>query len=139
MILIIISKKKPKCGDHQQYKTKHTSVFSLSSHKPYAAQKSRNGTTNKNNQQDTTISLWNSTINANTNKPVCIGKITGQSDHLLAIKIPIEKSMEHNRPLELVFIDSYNTFEAVKLRTIIASREECRMNYRYTRLIYGIQ
>lgn len=59
----------------------------------------------------------------------------GTNDHLQAIKILIEKSVEYNRPLVLVFIDFHKAFDTIELTSIIAALEQCRIDYRYTRLI----
>jgi len=59
----------------------------------------------------------------------------GTNDHLQAIKVLIEKSVEYNRPLVLVFVDFHKAFDTVELSSIIAALEQCRIDYRYTRLI----
>ena len=59
----------------------------------------------------------------------------GTNDHLQAMKVLIEKSVEYNRPLALVFVDFHKAFDTVELASIIAALEQCRIDYRYTRLI----
>lgn len=59
----------------------------------------------------------------------------GTNDHLQVIKVLIEKSVEYNRPLALVFIDFQKAFDTVELTSIIAALEQGRVDYRYTRLI----
>lgn len=58
----------------------------------------------------------------------------GTNDHLLTLEILIEKIMEYNKPLVLVFVDLEKAFDTIK-RNALA---QCRIDYWYTRLMYNI-
>lgn len=62
----------------------------------------------------------------------------GTNDHLQSIKTVIEKSIEYNRPLVLAFVDFHKAFDTIEMDAILHSLQECRIDYRYTRLIYNI-
>lgn len=62
----------------------------------------------------------------------------GTNDHLQSIKAVIEKSIEYNRPLVLAFVDFHKAFDTVELDAVLGALQECRVDYRYTRLIYNI-
>lgn len=62
----------------------------------------------------------------------------GTNDHLQAVRALIEKSIEYNRPLALVFVDFHKAFDTVEPSAILKTLQECRVDYRYTKLIYNI-
>ena len=62
----------------------------------------------------------------------------GTNDHLLALKTLIEKTCEYNRPLVLVFIDFQKAFDMIEMDSILAALSQCRVDYRYSRLIHNI-
>lgn len=62
----------------------------------------------------------------------------GTNDHLQSIKTLIEKTVEYNRPLALLFIDFHKAFDTVELKALIKALGECRIDYRYSKLIYNI-
>lgn len=62
----------------------------------------------------------------------------GTNDHLQSIKTLIEKSMEYNRPLVIAFVDFHKAFDTVELSAALDSLQKCRVDYRYTKLIYNI-
>ena len=62
----------------------------------------------------------------------------GTNDHLQSIKTVIEKSIEYNRPLVLAFVDFQKAFDTVEPKAVLSALQECRVDYRYTKLIYNI-
>ncbi|XP_045460954.1 uncharacterized protein LOC123671253 [Harmonia axyridis] len=62
----------------------------------------------------------------------------GTNDHLQSIKTVIEKSIEYNRPLVIAFVDFHKAFDTVELSAVLDSLQKCRVDYRYTKLIYNI-
>lgn len=62
----------------------------------------------------------------------------GTNDHLLVLKTLIEKSIEYNKPLNLLLIDFQKAFDTVDLSAIITALEECRIDSKYTNLIKHI-
>ena len=62
----------------------------------------------------------------------------GTNDHLQSIKTVIEKSIEFNRPLVLAFVDFQKAFDTVEPKAVLSALQECRVDYRYTKLIYNI-
>lgn len=55
----------------------------------------------------------------------------GTNDHLQTIKTLVEKSIEYNKPLVLVFIDFKKAFDTVELSPILSASEQSRIDYRY--------
>ncbi|XP_056633464.1 uncharacterized protein LOC130443041 [Diorhabda sublineata] len=55
----------------------------------------------------------------------------GTNDHLQTIKILIEKSIEYNRPLVMIFVDFRKAFDTVELPAILSALQQCRIYYRY--------
>ncbi|XP_057654761.1 uncharacterized protein LOC130893016 [Diorhabda carinulata] len=62
----------------------------------------------------------------------------GTNDHLQTIKILIEKSIEYNRPLVMIFVDFKKAFDTVELPAILSALQQCRIDYRYAKLIKHI-
>lgn len=62
----------------------------------------------------------------------------GTNDHLQSIKTLIEKSIEYNRPLVIAFVDFHKAFDTVEMSAVLDSLQKCRVDYRYTKLIYNI-
>lgn len=62
----------------------------------------------------------------------------GTNDHLQTIKTLIEKSIEYNKPLALIFIDFKKAFDTVELPSILNALNECRVDHRYTELLHNI-
>lgn len=62
----------------------------------------------------------------------------GTNDHLLSIKVLIEKCIEYNKPLILIFVDYEKAFDSVNQRRMLEALSECRIDYRYTTLIKHI-
>ena len=62
----------------------------------------------------------------------------GTTDHLQSIKTVIEKSIEYNRPLVLAFVDFQKAFDTVEPKAVLSALQECRIDYRYTKIIYNI-
>lgn len=61
-----------------------------------------------------------------------------QAGHLQCLKFLIEKSVEYNRPLALIFVDFHKAFDSISLQAVIESLDKCRVDYRYTKVIYNI-
>ena len=57
------------------------------------------------------------------------------ADHLQCLKTLIEKTIEYNRPLVLIFVDFHKAFDTVELPAILKALEESRIDYRYSELI----
>lgn len=54
-------------------------------------------------------------------------------------RIPIiEKTIEYNRPLVLIFVDFQKAFDTIETNSILAALNQSRIDYRYTRLIHNI-
>lgn len=62
----------------------------------------------------------------------------GTNDHLLSIKVLIEKCIEYNKPLILIFVDYEKAFDSVNQQRLLEALSECRIDYRYTTLIKHI-
>lgn len=62
----------------------------------------------------------------------------GTNDHLLSLKTIIEKTVEYNRPLVLIFVDFRKAFDTIGCEAILEALTQCRVDYRLTRLIYNI-
>ena len=62
----------------------------------------------------------------------------GTNDLLQSIKTLIEKTMEYNKPLVLLFIDFHKAFDTIELKAILDALNDCRVDFRYSRLIYNI-
>lgn len=62
----------------------------------------------------------------------------GTNDHLQTIKTLIEKSIEYNKPLVLIFVDFNKAFDTVELQAILSALQQNRIDYRYTQLIQHI-
>lgn len=54
------------------------------------------------------------------------------------IKVLIEKSIEYNRPLVLVFVDFRMAFDTIEVSAILEAMKECRIDYRYSKLLFNI-
>lgn len=59
----------------------------------------------------------------------------GTSDHLLVIKTLIEKTIEYNRPLVLIFIDFEKAFVTIEQQAMLKALAESRVDHRYSALI----
>ena len=57
----------------------------------------------------------------------------GTNDHLQSIKTVIEK--KHRIPLVLAFVDFQKAFDTVEPKVVLSALQECRVDYRYTKLI----
>ena len=55
-----------------------------------------------------------------------------------SIKTLIEKTIEYNKPLVLLFIDFHKAFDTIELKAILDALNDCRVDFRYSRLIYNI-
>ena len=62
----------------------------------------------------------------------------GTNNHLQSIRTVIEKSIEYNRPLVLAFVDFQKAFDTVGPKAVLSVLQECRVDYRYTKLINNI-
>ncbi|KAL0810833.1 hypothetical protein ABMA28_010143 [Loxostege sticticalis] len=56
-------------------------------------------------------------------------------DHILTLRIVIEKTTEYNMPLWLAFIDYKKAFDSVETWAIIQSLQNARIDHRYSRLV----
>lgn len=65
-------------------------------------------------------------------------KLFGTNDHLQSVKTLIEKTIEYNKPLVLAFVDFHKAFDTVELKAVLEALQECRIDYRYMKLIYNI-
>lgn len=59
----------------------------------------------------------------------------GTNDHLLTMKLIIEKCIEYNKPLMLIFIDFKKAFDTVDHQKLLEALAECRIDYRYSSAI----
>ena len=59
----------------------------------------------------------------------------GTNDHLHTIKILIEKCVEYNKPLVLVFIDYEKAFDTVDHLAMLRALADCRIDHRYTNIL----
>lgn len=59
----------------------------------------------------------------------------GTNDHLQTIKTLIEKSIEYNKPLMLIFVDFEKAFDFVNQHQMLMALADCRVDYRYTTLL----
>lgn len=62
----------------------------------------------------------------------------GTNDHLQCLKTLIEKTIEYNRPLALIFVDFKKAFDTVELPAILTALQECRIDHRYCNIIKNI-
>lgn len=62
----------------------------------------------------------------------------GTNDHLLVIKNLIEKSVEYNKPLALIFVDYEKAFDTINQQKMLTALTECRIDHRYTNIIQHI-
>lgn len=60
------------------------------------------------------------------------------TDYLLALKTLIERTVEYNRPLVLIFVDFLKAFDTIEPDAILKALSQCRIDYRYTRLKHNI-
>lgn len=62
----------------------------------------------------------------------------GTNDHLQVIKTLIEKCVEYNKPLFLIFVDYEKAFDTISQSKMLQALTECRVDYRYTAIIKNI-
>ena len=62
----------------------------------------------------------------------------GTNDHLLTVKVLIEKCIEYNRPLMLVFVDFEKAFDSVDQWKLLETLSESRIDHRYSSIIRHI-
>lgn len=60
------------------------------------------------------------------------------NDHLLVTKVLVEKVVEYNKPLILIFVDYEKAFDSVDQDKIMAALADCRVDHRYAALIKNI-
>lgn len=58
----------------------------------------------------------------------------GTSDHLLVIKTLIEKIIEYNKPLVLIFVDFEKAFDTIEQQIMLKALAESRVDHRYSAL-----
>lgn len=65
---------------------------------------------------------------------------TGYStnDHLQVVKTLIEKCVEYNKPLFLVFVDYEKAFDTINQHEMLIALTECRVDHRYIALIKNV-
>ncbi|XP_030747118.1 uncharacterized protein LOC115875746 [Sitophilus oryzae] len=59
----------------------------------------------------------------------------GTNYHLLTVKVLIEKCIEYNRPLMLVFVDFEKAFDSVDQWKLLETLSESRIDHRYSSII----
>lgn len=59
----------------------------------------------------------------------------GTNDHLQTVKTLIEKCIEYNKPLILVFVDYEKAFDTVDQQEMLKALADCRVDYRYLTII----
>lgn len=59
----------------------------------------------------------------------------GTNDHLQVVKCLIEKSIEYNKPLILIFVDYEKAFDTVNQKFMLKALADCRIDHRYSTLI----
>lgn len=59
----------------------------------------------------------------------------GVNDHLHTIKILIEKCVEYNKPLVLIFVDYEKAFDTVDHHSMLEALADCRIDYRYINIV----
>jgi hypothetical protein len=74
-------------------------------------------------------------INHRIGKNKDSGSGFGTNNYLLTAKVLIEKTIEYNRLLVLVFVDFQKTIDTVEISSILAALSQCRIDYEYARLI----
>lgn len=62
----------------------------------------------------------------------------GTNDHLQVVKSLIEKSMEYNKPLVLVFVDYEKAFDSIDHHELFKALADCRIDHRYTSILRHI-
>lgn len=62
----------------------------------------------------------------------------GTNDHLQVIKTLIEKSVEYNKPLVLVFVDYEKAFDSIKQKEMFKALADCRVDHRYSAILQHI-
>lgn len=62
----------------------------------------------------------------------------GTNDHLQVLKSLIEKCVEYNKPLVLIFVDYEKAFDSVDQHTMLKALSDCRIDYRYSAVIKHI-
>lgn len=62
----------------------------------------------------------------------------GTNDHLLTIKALIEKCIEYNKPLMLIFVDFKKAFDTIDQQKLLEALVECRIDHRYSTAIRHI-
>lgn len=59
----------------------------------------------------------------------------GTNDHLQVVKSLIEKCIEYNKPLCIIFVDYEKAFDTVDQHKMLQALAECRIDHRYTEVI----
>lgn len=62
----------------------------------------------------------------------------GTNDHLQVIKSLIEKVIEYNKPLVLIFVDFEKAFDSVQHSSMLRALTECSIDHGYTTLLQNI-
>lgn len=62
----------------------------------------------------------------------------GANDHLQVIKSLIEKCVEYNKPLILIFVDYEKAFDTIDQHKMLLALADCRIDHRYIALIENI-
>lgn len=62
----------------------------------------------------------------------------GTNDHLQVIKTLIEKSVEYNKPLVLIFVDYEKAFDSIKHSEMFKALADCRVDHRYSAILQHI-
>lgn len=62
----------------------------------------------------------------------------GTNDHLQVIKTLIEKCVEYNKPLILIFVDYEKAFDTVDQQKMLLALADCRIDHRYIEAIKNI-
>ena len=62
----------------------------------------------------------------------------GTNDHLQVIKSLIEKCIEYNKPIVLIFVDYEKAFDTIDQHEMLLALADCRIDYRYIALIKNV-
>ena len=62
----------------------------------------------------------------------------GTNDHLQVIKTLIEKSVEYNKPLVMVFVDYEKAFDSIRHNGMFNALADCRVDSRYSAILQHI-
>ena len=62
----------------------------------------------------------------------------GTNDHLQVMKTLIEKCVEYNKPLILIFVDYEKAFDTIDQHKMLQALSDCRIDHRYTAIIRNI-